>query len=133
MVADYSDDLRLRQYSTPSTRTRWDLIDRNAFSQWHSDLRRVVRRATTPGFLGEPAPNFDECLKDAEASVATRTRARGAEAEELAHADALELKKAYDELNTLVYDIIMASINISTAKLDYIERKFGEKYDGNAL
>ncbi|KAL1508466.1 hypothetical protein AB1Y20_004568 [Prymnesium parvum] len=94
MVADYGDDLRLRQYSSLDT--------------FHQD-------------------------QDAEASVATRTRARGAEAEELAHADALELKKAYDELNTLVYDIIMASINISTAKLDYIERKFGEKYDGNAL
>ncbi|KAL1522422.1 hypothetical protein AB1Y20_017412 [Prymnesium parvum] len=131
MVAEYGADPR--RYSTPSTRTRWDLKDRNNFPQWHSDLRRVVRRATTPGFLGEPAPDADECLRDAEASISMKTRARGIEAQELAHADALELRKAYDELNTFVYDIIMASIDITVAKLDYIERTFGETYDGNAL
>ncbi|KAL1523235.1 hypothetical protein AB1Y20_018186 [Prymnesium parvum] len=133
MVAEYGEDQRLRRYSTPSTRTRWNLNDRNNFPQWHSDLRRVVRRATTPGFLGEPAPNVDECLKDAEASIATKTRAHGREAQELAHADAEELRQAYDELNVLVYDIIMASIDITASKLDYIERTFGETYDGNAL
>ncbi|KAL1522201.1 hypothetical protein AB1Y20_021839 [Prymnesium parvum] len=131
MVAEYGADPR--RYSTPSTRTRWDLKDRNNFPQWHSDLRRVVRRATTPGFLGEQAPDADECLRDAEASISTKTRARGVEAQALAHADAIELRKAYDELNMFVYDIIMASIDITVAKLDYIERTFGETYDGNAL
>ncbi|KAL1519649.1 hypothetical protein AB1Y20_023160 [Prymnesium parvum] len=133
MVADYGADPRPHQYSTPSTRTRWNLYDRNNYPQWHADLRRVVCRATVPGFLGEPTPDADECLKDAKLSIATNTNAKGDEAYELAHADASELKKAYDELNSLVYDIILASIDVTASTLDYIKRKFGKTYDGNAL
>ncbi|KAL1508334.1 hypothetical protein AB1Y20_004444 [Prymnesium parvum] len=54
MVAELESSTYRRSFKFPSTPTRWNLKERNAFPQWHSDLRRVVRYATASGFLGSP-------------------------------------------------------------------------------
>ncbi|KAL1520607.1 hypothetical protein AB1Y20_022181 [Prymnesium parvum] len=133
MVAELESSTYRRSFKFPSTPTRWNLKERNAFPQWHSDLRRVVRYATAPGFLGSSPPALEW---DAEAAPRTRTTARSKATSSAAHAHAHAATFSQGEwlrYNTLLYDIILASVTLTEAQLVHVEDGYGSVADGNAL
>ncbi|KAL1528424.1 hypothetical protein AB1Y20_009772 [Prymnesium parvum] len=131
MVA-VSDLIHHKFPKIPSTTTRWDLIDRNAFPQWHSDLRRIAKYATAPAFLGSQPPGVEEGVY---AGPMTRSSVRATADAFSAHAGTHAGMSLEDWLrhNSILYDIIMASISLDEDKFQHVESSFGGVSDGNAL
>ncbi|KAL1528987.1 hypothetical protein AB1Y20_010308 [Prymnesium parvum] len=116
----------------PSTTTRWDLKDRKVFPQWHSDLRRIAKYATAPAFLGSMPPGLEE---GGSTGPMTRSTVR-AQAEAFsthAHAHATISLEEWLRLNSLLYDIVMASISLDEDQFQHVHDAFGVLSDGNAL
>mmetsp|Transcript_27887 Transcript_27887/g.64025 ORF Transcript_27887/g.64025 Transcript_27887/m.64025 type:complete len:248 (+) Transcript_27887:1125-1868(+) len=117
----------------PATPTRWDLLDRIKFPQWHVDLRRVVKYATTPTFLGSSPPPFNVASSP---GPATRSARRSTSFSSAAHAHAHAPTPEQEEWlkhNILLYDIMLASVTLTEDQLDHVENAFGKVSDGNAL
>ncbi|KAL1530638.1 hypothetical protein AB1Y20_001538 [Prymnesium parvum] len=134
MVAELESSTYRRSFKFPSTPTRWNLKERNAFPQWHSDLRRVVRYATAPGFLGSPPPALawgDEAAPRARTSARSKATARATHAH--AHAATFSQDECWLRYNVLLYDIILASVTLTEAQLVHVENGLGSVADGNAL
>ncbi|KAL1523270.1 hypothetical protein AB1Y20_018220 [Prymnesium parvum] len=133
MVAELESSTYRRSYKFPATPTRWNLKERKDFPQWHSDLRRVVRHATAPGFLGSPPPALEW---DGGGGPRTRASVRSKANSSAAHAHAHAATFTQDEWlqhNILLYDIVMASVTLTEAQLVHVENGFGSVADGNAL
>ncbi|KAL1511801.1 hypothetical protein AB1Y20_005087 [Prymnesium parvum] len=116
MVAELESSTYRRSFKFPSTPTRWNLKERiNAFPQWHSDLRQVVRYATAPGFLGSPPPAL---AWGDEAAPRARTAARSKATSSATHAHAHAATFSQDEW--LRWKV-------------HVETGYGSVADGNAL
>ncbi|KAL1525638.1 hypothetical protein AB1Y20_020491 [Prymnesium parvum] len=132
MVA-VSESKTHHSFKFPSTPTRWDLVDRKSFPQWHVDLKRVVKYATTATFLGSQPPPFNVAST---AGPATRSVARGSSTSSATHAHAHAPTPAQEEWlrhNILLYDIMTASVTLTEDQLDHVEKAFGAVSDGNAM
>mmetsp|Transcript_4741 Transcript_4741/g.7266 ORF Transcript_4741/g.7266 Transcript_4741/m.7266 type:complete len:148 (+) Transcript_4741:20-463(+) len=79
---------------TIATPTRWDLLDRIKFPQWHADLKRVVKYATSPTFLGSSPPPFNVASA---AGPSTRSAMRSTSSASASHAHACTPTPAQEE------------------------------------
>ncbi|KAL1529858.1 hypothetical protein AB1Y20_000789 [Prymnesium parvum] len=127
------ESLTHRSFKFPATPTRWDLLDRIKFPQWHADLKRVVKYATSPTFLGSSPPPFNVASA---AGPSTRSAMRSTSSTSASHAHACAPTPAQEEWlkhNILLYDIMLASVTLTEDQLDHVESAFGKVSDGNAL
>ncbi|KAL1496198.1 hypothetical protein AB1Y20_014814 [Prymnesium parvum] len=127
------ESMTQRSFKFPATPSRWDLVDRMKFPQWHADLKRVVKYVTSPTFLGSSPPPFNVASA---AGPSTRSVGRSSSSSSAAHAHAHTPTPAQEEwlkFNILLYDIMLASVTLTEDQLVHVEDAFGKVSDGNAL
>ncbi|KAL1528793.1 hypothetical protein AB1Y20_010118 [Prymnesium parvum] len=130
MVAVLESKTRI---SFPATKERWDLKDRMKFPQWHHDLVRIVKRSTTPTFLGSQPPKLEDSVYSSEGPT-TRSSARTAAENFMTHTNAHACTvDEWMQHNTMLYDIIMASITLTEDQFIHVDQGVGQHSDGNAL
>ena len=103
----------------PHTEYRWNLLDMERFPQWKADIERLVRQYTCKGFLESSPPSIEQ-LDPTQQSTETY--------------DALQaMTNNWYKWNEDLYDIIQGSLNLSPAKIEYVNTRFSGDLDGNML
>ena len=103
-----------------STSTRWNLKDDTIYPQWHRDLCRILRHATSSTFLLSSRPALDTIIERQSAARMTR------QAPTTSLAQAQQILEEWDAHNAKVYDIVDASVTLTEAQMLEVEAKFGD-------
>ena len=124
----WSDQIKkINTLPLQTTQPRLNLQAVSNPAQWSSDMARLVRQQTQPGFLTAEEPRFFES-HEALQGEAAQTRKMKESVDELLHAQEL-----WDCMDARCFDIVMGSVVMSEAQLDYVRRTFEPKQRGRAL